>query len=183
MTVDLLERLRACESRAGRQLDDLVRSDRAQRPVPADRRHDPGGAGAGAKPSGTGPGRPGRRPPPAGARGLAVLAVAVTISVAVAGYALVSRPSSKPQNVACFAAADLRADTAVVGVDDAGPGGDVRRPVGQGLPRAPLPAPVRACVLESGVVGVFPEAPGRDVCLDLGLAASRVGAPTHRVRR
>ena len=93
-------------------------------------------------------------------------------------YALVGRQPSKPQTVACFAAADLTADD----------GGRRRRtrqgPVAacaglwaRGFGSGPRPRPLRACVLESGVVGVFPEAAGRDVCLDLGLAAASSPAP------
>ncbi|HEX7275785.1 MAG TPA: hypothetical protein VF244_00280 [Acidimicrobiales bacterium] len=127
-------------------------------------------AGAGSEVERAGPrARRGRRGPR-----VAVLAGVASLSVAVAGYALVGRQSSKPQTVACFATADLRAETAVVGVDRrAGPvaacvGVWARGAFGGVTP----PSTLRACILESGVVGVFPQAPGRDVCLDLDLAAA-----------
>ena len=175
---DVLERLRACNPVPAGRLDDLVWTDNAQArfhrivatPAPM-----PVRARGRLAPAPAVPGAGHRRRVPR----IAVLAGAVSLSVAVAAYALVTRPSSKPQNVACFAAADLTANTAVVGVDARGPvaacaGLWAKGPLGP-LPR-PLP-PLRACLLESGVVGVFPEAAGRDVCLDLGLAAASSPAP------
>ena len=73
---------------------------------------------------------------------MAVLAGVVAMSVAVAAYALVARQSSKPQNVACFAAADLTAQTAVVGVDAEGPVAACLSLWANGLPRAHARAPV-----------------------------------------
>ena len=108
---------------------------------------------------------------------VAVLAGVVSVSVAVAAYALVTRPSSKPQNVACFAAADLTAKTAVVGVDARGPVAACAGLWARGFLGATPPPSLQACLLESGVVGVFPEAAGRDVCVDLGLAAASSPAP------
>ena len=127
-------------------------------------------------------GRPGRlRAPlpagPVGASGprralrVAVLAAVASTSLVVAGYALVGRQPSKPQTVACFAAADLRAETAVVGSGPGGPVATCARLRDRGFLGADTTSTLRACVLESGAVGVFPEATGRDVCLDLGLAS------------
>ncbi len=102
---------------------------------------------------------------------VAALGVLVSLSVAVAGYALVATQVSKPQTAACFAAADLRSTTAVVAVEDEGPSAACSRVWDEGYFGAqPRPA-LRDCVLASGVVGVFPQPAGRDVCLDLGLAA------------
>jgi hypothetical protein len=171
---DPLERLRALNPVPAGRFDDLVWS------VPAGalfRRivdDDPT--------VGTGPGprvRPIRLPHPADQRRpgrtrarVAVGAGGLVLSVAVAGYALVGRQPSKPQTVACFAAADLVADVEVVPVDSAGPVGacaDVWAGGGFGGTAVPV---LRPCLLESGVVGVFPEAKGADVCRDLGLAAA-----------
>jgi hypothetical protein len=99
-----------------------------------------------------------------------------TTSMAVAAYALVGRQPSKPQNVACFAAADLQAETAVVGAGPGGPVATCARLRDRGYVGGATSQTLRACVLDSGAVGVFPEASGRDVCLDLGLAS--VSPPT-----
>lgn len=114
---------------------------------------------------------------------LAAVAVVASLSVAVAGYALVERRATKPQTIACFAAADLEATTAVVGVERDGPVVACAGVWAAGFfGNVPTP-PLRACVLESGVVGVFPEASGQDVCVDLDLAAVSVptSAPTTRL--
>ena len=104
---DVLERLRACNPVPAGRFDDLVWTDLAQArfqrivATPASVRRS---AAVGRR-----PGRPWRRSvgpaggwPPGGSGG-----GAVSLSVAVAAYALVTRPTSKPQTVACFAAADL----------------------------------------------------------------------------
>jgi len=118
---------------------------------------------------------PGRRRGPR----VAVVAGLVSLTVAVAGYALVGRPSSKPDTVACFAAPDLTALTAVVGVDKEGPVAACSTVWAGGFFGTSAPT-LRACLLESGVVGVFPEAEGRDVCLDLGLVAASGPVPSPR---
>jgi hypothetical protein len=119
-----------------------------------------------------------RAPVPGPRRGprVAVVAGLVGASVAVAGYALVGRPSSKPETVACFATPDLAALTAVVGVDAKGPVAACSAVWAGGFFGTTVPT-LRACLLESGVVGVFPEAEGRDVCLDLGLVAASKPVP------
>ena len=174
---DVLERLRACNPVPAGRFDDLVWTDIAQAQfqrivatpaVPARVR-----GRLAPVPAVPGAGRGRRRRVPR----VAVLAGAVSLSVAVAAYALVTRPTSKPQNVACFAAADLTANTAVVGVDAQGPVAACAGVWARGFLGPTRPPPLRACLLESGVVGVFPEAPGRDVCLDLGLAAASSPAP------
>jgi hypothetical protein len=170
---DPLERLRVLNPVTADELDALVWAEPAQacfrRIV------------AGEFP--TAQGRPGRlrAPLPAGLRRprralpVAVLAVVGSMSLVVAGYALVGRQPSKPQTVACFAAADLQAETAVVGTGEGGPVATCARLRDQGFLGGAPASTLRPCVLESGAVGVFPQASGRDVCLDLGLAS--VSAP------
>ncbi len=174
---DLLERLRVLNPVVAGQFDDLVFTEPAhalfRQIVATDA---PVGLQVG--------GRRVLRPLPAGGqhrrsgRRVAVVAGLVSLSVAVAGYALVGRQPSKPQTVACFAAAELQSLTAVVAVESDGPVAACSRVWEQGFFRKPAPSPLRACVLESDVVGVFPEASGSDVCLHLGLASvSRAPSP------
>jgi hypothetical protein len=174
---DVLERLRTCNPVPTGLLDDLVWTDTAQAlfhrivatPTSAPARTRGRLAPVPPRPE------PGRRRRPR----LAVLVGVVSMSVAVGAYALVARTSSKPQNVACFASADLGARTAVVGVDAKGPVAACASVWDKGFLGETPPASLRACLLESGVVGVFPQAAGRDVCLDLGLAsASSPATPT-----
>jgi uncharacterized membrane protein len=165
-----LDVLRACNPVPAGVLDDLVLTDLAQaqfRRIVATprgelRRLGPAGRRAGV------PGPVRRR------RTLRVAVVAglATMSVGVAAYALVGRQPAKPQNVACFARADLTARTAIVGVDAGGPVAACARVWQNGYLGGTATPSLRACLLESGSVGVFPEAGGRDVCLDLGLAAA-----------
>lgn len=174
---DVLERLRTCNPVPAGRLDDLVWTDLAQTqfqhivatPPSVSLRGRRRPAPVSAAPV---PGRRRRVPR------LAVVAGLVSMSVAVTAYALVTRPSPKPQNVACFAAADLTAKTAVVGVDAEGPVAACASLWEKGFLGITPPPSLRACLLESGVVGVFPEAAGRDVCLDLGLVAASAPAPT-----
>ena len=173
---DVLERLRACNPVPAGRLDDLVWTDLAQarfQQIVATPASVPVRARGRLAPAPAVPGAGRRRRVPR----VAVLTGVVGMSVGVAAYALVSRPSSKPQNVACFAAADLTANTAVVGVDAQGPVAACLGLWEKGFLGAAPPSSLRACLLESGVVGVFPEAAGRDVCLDLGLAATSSPAP------
>ena len=170
---DPLERLRVLNPVSAADLDELVWADPAQASLRQ--------IVAGETPPRVRPGRPAVSPAagagrPRRALRVAVLAGFASASLAVAGYALVGRQPSKPHTVACFAAADLQADTVVVGVDADGPVATCarRRDGGLGAPNAPL----RACVLESGAVGVFPEAAERDVCVDLGLASVSAPVPT-----
>ena len=170
---DPLERLRVLNPVSADELDALVWAEPAQacfrRIVAGEIPTAQGRPGRLRAPLPAGPGRPRR------ALRVAVLAVVGSMSLVVAGYALVGRQPSKPQTVACFAAADLQAETAVVGTGEGGPVATCARLRERGYPGGAKPSASRACVLESGAVGVFPEATGRDVCLDLGLAT--VSAP------
>ena len=183
---DPLERLRALQPGAGRASSTTWCWTRpGPGPVPADRRRPDISAhvrGVGRR------GRPGRSPAgasPAGAPGGGAGRAGQHVGRRRRPTPWSARQPSKPQNVACFAAADLAADAG---------GGRRRRRRGpvaacssvwaEGCFGPASRPPLRACVLESGVVGVFPEATGRDVCLDLGLAAaSSPGRPTATPRR
>ena len=175
---DPLERLRVLNPVPPGALDDLVRAESAQ----AWFREIVAGGAPGRAPSGVG----GRvRPAPSYRRRralrLAVPAGLASLFVAVAGYALVLRQPTRPHTVACFAAADLQAETAVVGVEGGGPVAACAGVWDRGYLGGTSTPPLRACLLDSGGVGVFPEAPARDVCLDLGLApvAGGPGNPTR----
>ncbi len=166
--VDLLERLQSLNPVAAGALDDLVLSEPALalfERIVADDRAAGGQTLRGPRPA-AGP-QGWRRPR---AVRLAVTAAAVTVSVGAAGYALVARQGGG-EVVACFASADLRADTAVVGLDGEDPVATCGELWTQGAFGFLATPALRGCVLESGVVGVFPEAGGRDACRDLGLAA------------
>jgi hypothetical protein len=176
---DPLQRLRALNPVAAGQYDDLVGAPPARalfEQIVADDR-------AVRRARGTGPvarPRPTTFRPSAGRRrstGVAVGAGALVLSAGVAGYAVIGRRPTAPLSVACFANADLLADTDVVPADGRGPVAacaEIWAGGGFGAPAAPR---LRACVLDSGVVGVFPEAPGADVCLALGLAGVSAGGP------
>lgn len=176
---DLLQRLRAVNPVRAGELDDLVWALPAQalfqrivayRPSPTapdglewrserriERRIERGSSGH-------------RRRAPR----VAALAAVLCAGAVVSGYALAGRHASKPQTVACFEEADLAALTAVVGPDRNGPVAACAAVWAGGFFGAGPRPPLRACVLDSGSVGVFPERPGQDVCLDLGLAAIEV---------
>jgi hypothetical protein len=165
---DPLELLRALNPIPAGQLDDLARSPAAQTLFVRIVASDPVTHRTVIRfPPRPAPVRPHRRR--RAARWVAVLA---TLSVGVAGYALVARNPPEALAPACFAAADLEADAAVVKAGRGGPVAACAEAWASGVFGAPAPAGLRACVLEPGAVGVFPEAPGADVCLALGLAAA-----------
>lgn len=95
------------------------------------------------------------------------LAVTSTLGGAVA-YGVLRDSPPKPQTVACYAQAHLDADTRVVGVGREG----ALAACGELWRRGVLGAggqvpPLVECVLPTGVAGVFPAAPGQDVCRSL----------------
>ncbi|HEV2759041.1 MAG TPA: hypothetical protein VGV86_05680 [Acidimicrobiales bacterium] len=99
--------------------------------------------------------------------GAVAIAVASAVSVGFTMHALTT-DVSEPTGIACYASADLRAGTAVVGADGRSPVevcGEVwkRGDIGSG----PVPS-LAACVLPSGAAGVFPG--GRETCAALDLA-------------
>ena len=86
---------------------------------------------------------------------------------------------TRPETVACFERADLEASAAVPKVKAAGPVeacADVwRRGTFGGVTEVP---PLVACVLPTGVAGVFPATAGADVCTALNLVPSTQPPPT-----
>jgi len=104
-------------------------------------------------------------------RGRRLVPVLLVASIAggAVGYAVL-RDVTNPLSVACYAQADLKADTQIASVDARGPVAacaDLWRSGAFG-PGADAPALVE-CVLDSGVAGVFPTRPGEDVCARLNL--------------
>lgn len=97
----------------------------------------------------------------------------------VTAYALLRGEVTVPETVACYGSASLEADTEGVSVDERGPAaacaGLWRRGVfGAGLEVPPL----AECVLDTGVVGVFPTAAAQDVCAILNLPPVPTSAPS-----
>lgn len=103
-----------------------------------------------------------------GRRLVPALVVTSLLSGAVA-YGLLRGDVSRPETVACFERADLLSSTAVPSVEAAGPieaCADVWRRGTFGGREVP---PLVACVLPTGVAGVFPAPAGTDVCTALNL--------------
>ena len=124
--------------------------------APAPDRRDGGGEGGGRR------GRPSKR--------LVVgVAVATVGLLAAAAAWVVTRPADDPTRVACFAAADLEANTAplAAGLGDPVAACEEVWRTGPFQAWGAVP-PLAACVLTSGVIGVFPGEPS--VCDRLGLA-------------
>jgi hypothetical protein len=123
---------------------------------------DPGAAGA--EDGGDGGGRR-RRPSKRLVVGVAVATIGL---VAAAAAWVVTRPAGNPTQVACFASADLQADTAALaaGLGDPVAACEEVWRTGPFQAWGAVP-PLAACVLESGVAGVFPGDPS--VCDRLGL--------------
>lgn len=106
---------------------------------------------------------------------VAVVAV-VSVSAGATAYALVTREPSKRLTVACHEAADLRSKTIVVGSGGEDPVATCAALWDNGA-FGPRPAPLLVvCVLESGVVGVFPQ--GEQTCSRLQLPEPPVGPTT-----
>jgi hypothetical protein len=109
-------------------------------------------------------------PPPRHRRRLlvAVGVVAVSAVLAAAVY-IASRRADDPTRVACYAAADLEADTVALGAAAGGnPLGACEEQWQTGAFQGWGVPPLAGCVLTSGIVGVFPGEPS--VCDRLGLA-------------
>jgi hypothetical protein len=87
-----------------------------------------------------------------------------------AAYGWLRGDVSRPETVACFEAADPASATEVAGVEAAGPveacAALWRRGAFGGGTEVP---PLVACVLPTGVAGVFPATAGADVCTALNL--------------
>jgi hypothetical protein len=104
-----------------------------------------------------------------GRRLVPALVVSGLLGGAVA-YGVLRGGVSDPETVACFQRAELEATTAVVSVGAAGPieacAGVWRGGAFGGGAEVP---PLVACVLPTGVAGVFPALAGADVCTSLNL--------------
>lgn len=101
------------------------------------------------------------------------LVPALIVTSALGGavaYSVLRGGVTTPETVACFERADLLATTAGVSVGAAGPveacAGVWRRGEFGGVTEVP---PLVACVLPSGVAGVFPATAAADVCTALNL--------------
>lgn len=131
------------------------------------------------------PPRTGRPPAPARRAGgsprwrlrLVPLAVAASLAIGCAAWAILATRVSKPQTVACYEQADLHARTAVVSGGTDAVAACSRLWADTGFGSGPVPAMV-ACVLPSGVEGVFPVTSTGDVCQALGLAPAPAPAPS-----
>ena len=102
------------------------------------------------------------------------LLVPAALLAAAAGYGLVHRVTD-PLLVACYARPALSGTIAVVSSGPEGPAtacADLWRPGGSLNPGGGPAPQLVACVLPTGVVGVFPSAQGVDTCGTLGLAAA-----------
>ncbi len=108
---------------------------------------------------------------------VAVLATTSVLGGAVA-YGLLRDGVPKPQNVACYEQADLEARTDVVSVGDDGPIAACAELWQRGTlgPGGQVP-PLVECVLETGVVGVFPASAGDDVCRRLVAPGATTTSP------
>lgn len=88
-------------------------------------------------------------------------------------YAVVSQQPTKHLEVACYANASLNASLTQVSATSAGPLNDCARAWSSGnVPGhlAGAPPPLDACVLRSGIAGVFPDRTGtHTICRQLGL--------------
>ena len=103
------------------------------------------------------------------------LAITSTLGGAMA-YGVLRDTPPKPQTVACYAQADLEADTRVVGVGREGALAACAELWRRGALGAGGQVPsLIECVLPTAVAGVFPAAPGQDVCRSLVTAPE---APT-----
>jgi len=85
-------------------------------------------------------------------------------------YGVLRGGVTKPERVACYERADLTANIEVAAVSSGGPVAACAELWRRGAfdSGTDVPALVE-CVLDSGVAGVFPTAPGEDVCARLSL--------------
>ena len=103
-------------------------------------------------------------------RRLRVGIAAVATLGAAAGYALVARDATKTLDVACYSSPSIEAGFTVESADGRSPLDACAAAWRAGRIGAErVPPPLTACVLESGVVGVFPSLPSEDTCARLGI--------------
>ncbi len=102
---------------------------------------------------------------------------ALTIGAGATAWVL-TRGASKPLTIGCYAAPSLTADTAVIAADDRSPVEACRALWQQGALGPTPPGELRACILPSGAIGVFPnQRRGGDVCQRLALAPAAEQQP------
>lgn len=111
------------------------------------------------------------RPSPWRARRLVPAFIVASLLGGTVAYALLRDGVTKPEKVACYEQADIESATETAQVDGRGPIVACaelwrREAFGAGVP---VPDALTECVLDSGVVAVFPAAPGQDVCGRLNL--------------
>ncbi len=124
----------------------------------------------------------GHHPTPARRRAKRWVPVLVASGLLVgAAYDLLRGEVTKPLLVACYERADLAANTAVAVVGSDGPVAACTELWRKGAFDSGTDAPALVeCVLDSGVVGVFPTAPGADTCALINLVPPTPSAPTTR---
>lgn len=96
-----------------------------------------------------------------------VAAAAAALSLGFTVYAM-NRDVTEPSGIGCYAAADVDANTVVVGADGRAPVAVCEAVWARGAFGPQETPPLAACVLTTGAVGVFPGGP--DTCEALELA-------------
>jgi hypothetical protein len=113
-------------------------------------------------------------------RRLAPALIVTSLLGGAVAYGLLRGGVTTPETVECFERADLLASAAVLTVEAAGPieacAGVWRRGTFGGGTEVP---PLVACVLPTGVAGVFPASGGADVCTALNLVPISPTPPTR----
>lgn len=113
-----------------------------------------------------------------GRRLVPALVVTSLLGGAVA-YGVLRDGVTEPETVACFQRADLSADAAVPKVEAAGPIEACAEVWRRGTFGGTEVPPLVACVLPTGVAGVFPATAGADVCTALNLVPITPTPPTR----
>jgi hypothetical protein len=113
-------------------------------------------------------------------RYLLALIALTALGIAAAAWAL-TRGGGTGLTIGCYQRPALEAKTIVVAATGEAPVAICRRQwlIGALGERTP-PPPLRACVLPSGAIGVFPN--GGNVCLQLGLSAASPQEPSTAIR-
>lgn len=120
--------------------------------------------------------------PPAPRRRLRILVPVLAVTGLLGGtvaYALLRDTVPKPQVVGCYERAHLEARTEVVGVGADGPVAACAELWREGtLGQGDQVPPLTECLLDTGVVGVFPAPAGPGVCASLEAPPSAPATPT-----
>lgn len=105
--------------------------------------------------------------------------LATSVVGGVAAYALLRGEVTVPEKAACYESADLTAATDVATVDERGPAAACADLWRRGVFGAGVEVPtLTECVLDTGIVGVFPASPGQDVCTALNIPPVPTSAPS-----